>query len=417
MVDYLSPYRDAKRTDVSSEPAECFSLDALMTASKKCEQGTIWKESVQKFAFDRARNCCKMRKLLLSGEYKISPGFTFTVNERGKLRNIKAISIWDRVPQRSLCDHLYVPLVQSVVTKDNSACLPGRGMHYALYNVGDIMKALPYDFWYVKYDCKSYFNSIDHNILKDIQHYLIRNKIINDFMDQIIDNDHPDPNNYNIGIELGSPVNQISGLLYLNQVDQTIPLMDGVLGYQRYMDDGLVFCKDRDTCKRVVETIRVIMDILHLHLNEKKTYYNKSTQPFVFLKRRFTKKKNGRYKMVPTKKSIRGVKKRLSRTLANERVQNKDMILSSYYGHLSFGTYNMFDEALEVAVEFPQLLVDTRYDTTIGKLLYDYALSRGIRVDMESNVPTVQLRSHYSVAEMLERHYSPLSLVKEPDRP
>ena len=93
------------------------------------------------------------------------------------------------------------------------------------------------------------------------------------------------------------------------------------------------------------------------------------------------------------------------------------MILSSYYGHLSFGTYNMFDEALEVAVEFPQLLVDTRYDTTIGKLLYDYALSRGIRVDMESNAPTVQLRSHYSVAEMLERHYSPLSLVKEPDRP
>lgn len=406
MIDYLAPYYGVKETNASLGSVDCFSLDALMTASKKCEKGTIWKESVQEFVFNRARNCCRIRQAIMSGTYQMRPSYNFHIIERGKERLIKAISIYDRVPQRSVCDNLYIPLLQNVITENNAACLPGRGMHYALRNVGRILRGLPYDFWYVKFDFKSYFNSIDHNRLKDIFSCIVPNERVLWFMSLVIDYDHPDPENPDIGIELGSPINQMSGLLYLNQVDQMVPELDGVLGYQRYMDDGIVFCKDKDTCKRVLSLIYEIADALNIGLNQKKTFYNKSTQPFVFLKKRFRKLKNGRYEMIPTKKVVKRVKKKLDRVMANPVVEGKDIVLSSYYGYLNFGTYDMFDEALEVAIKYPEVLTETRYSTKVGKMLYDYAVANGVRIEANQgsllNLPGSF--DDYSVAQALLMH-------------
>ena len=75
----------------------------LITAFKKSRSGVGWKASVQRYEMNLLRNINNTVKALESGE-NVSQGFiVFWLCERGKLRLIKSVHIWERVIQRSLC--------------------------------------------------------------------------------------------------------------------------------------------------------------------------------------------------------------------------------------------------------------------------------------------------------------------------
>mgnify|MGYP000824256359 FL=1 len=104
----------------------------LITAFKKSKSGVDWKASVQRYEMNLLRNINNTVKALESGE-NVSQGFiVFWLCERGKLRLIKSVHIWERVIQRSLCTNALVPVLQTGLIYDNGASMEGKGIHFAL---------------------------------------------------------------------------------------------------------------------------------------------------------------------------------------------------------------------------------------------------------------------------------------------
>ena len=74
---------------------EVFTLDNLYKSYIKCCKGVNWKTSTKNFKMRAMQNVTVLYQQLKSGTYK-SKGFqNFTIRERGKLRDIKAVHIDD----------------------------------------------------------------------------------------------------------------------------------------------------------------------------------------------------------------------------------------------------------------------------------------------------------------------------------
>ena len=80
--------------------------NVLIKSFNKCKNGSIWKESVQKYEINLLKNTYNQIKSIENKTYKHKPFNEFTLNERGKTREIKAIHISDRVILRALCDEI-----------------------------------------------------------------------------------------------------------------------------------------------------------------------------------------------------------------------------------------------------------------------------------------------------------------------
>ena len=407
--DPLEFYRNIELTRVSLDFEDCFSLSAILDSSHHCDKGTDWKHQVQEFDMNRLQNCLDLRRDLLNGTYEMSPAHKFTIVERGKKRSVKAIHIRDRIVQYVLCKKIYEPILFQIITDDNAACVTGRGMHYSLRGLGEDLKQCEDTFWIYKFDCKKFFNNINHAILKRILYYVIQIVAYLQIFYITIDNDIVNPTNPNKGLELGSPVSQLSGLLILNEVDHAIPKIRGVKGYKRYMDDGIVICESKKVCQEVDKVLRWLLYALDLTLNEDKTFYNRITHPFIFLKRRFEWLGNGEYKVMPRKEQMHRTNRHLMNVINNEDIQNLESVLSSYYGYYKIGSVNLIHKILPEICMNTRVLDDIRYDTKIGKLLYHYIRDNGISISTD---PNYEYETNKKYASVLDR----IAMINDYDR-
>ena len=72
------------------------------------------------------------------------------------------------------------------------------------------------------------------------------------------------------GIPIGNYSSQIFANIYLNEIDQYIKHKLGVKYYFRYMDDSVIFYKDKQEIKIILGKIKLFLrDELHLELNSK----------------------------------------------------------------------------------------------------------------------------------------------------
>lgn len=382
LLDPVEFYQSIKLTGTFPDFASCFSLGNMIEAARICNRGVSWKHQVQEFQMDRVLNCCKLLDELEDGTYEMSFAPKFHVYERGKRREVKSINVRDRVVQRCLCDNFYVPLILDVITPNNSACLKGRGLSYALKHVGQHVKQAPMSAWVYKFDFKKYFFSIDHNTLKLMLNQLVDNVVLRHgcslekkyspykwLFNLIIDCDKPIKDNPNIGLELGSPVSQDSGLLYPNQIDYVLSYYGGVLGYHRYMDDGIVVCESRAIAREVDVIVHELAKMLKLTINDKKTYYNKITQPFIFLKRRYTKTGEDSYKVNLCKEQTRHAIKHLRHVFARHDIPNLDNVISSYRGYMQTGDIDMFWKVIDLLQDYPHVLRSLKRDTSLWQLI------------------------------------------------
>ena len=382
LIDPVEFYQDVKLTGTFPDFTSCFSLENMLTATRICKRGVSWKNQVQQFMIDPVLNCCKLLDEIEDRTYRMSFAPKFVVYEQGKKRDVKSINIRDRIVQRCLCDNFYVPLILDVITPNNSACLKGRGISYALERVGKTVKCAPMNAWVYKFDFRKYFFSIDHALLESMIHELVQRVIArmgfstedgylpyNWLFDLIVDSDKPLPDNPNVGLELGSPVSQDSGLLYPNQIDYVLSYYGGVLGYHRYMDDGIVICESRAVAREIDAIVHKLANMLKLTINNKKTYYNKITQPFIFLKRRYTKTGEDSYKVNLCKEQTRHAIKHLRHVFARNDIPNLDNVISSYRGYMQTGDIDMFWKVIDLLQDYPHVLRSLRRDTSLWQLI------------------------------------------------
>lgn len=282
------------------EPALTFSN--LLGAHHSARKGKRYRKDVIEFEMNLEGNIIELYKELKNKTYTPGEYLEFTIYEPKK-RLIKAAPYRDRVVHQWYVKNFIIPIFGKAFIYDSYACIEGKGMHRAAFRVQDYLKAAETKWerpYVLKGDIKSYFFSIDHEILYNI----IANKIKDPevlWLTKIILNTTENP-----GIPVGSYTSQWYANLYLHQLDMFIKHELRVKMYCRYMDDWVLVFENKEKAKQALgHIIRFLDKELRLKVNEK-------TQIFPA--------KNGvnfcGYKIWPTHMKIRdSSKKRMKRKM------------------------------------------------------------------------------------------------------
>lgn len=87
------------------------------------------------------------------------------------------------------------------------------------------------------------------------------------------------------GIPLGASISPQLGALYLSPLDALFS-QDDKHFYRRYMDDWVIFCKNRYDLRKIVKQVYAVLHVLRVDIAPKKTYIGKASKGFDFLGKR-----------------------------------------------------------------------------------------------------------------------------------
>lgn len=310
---------------------EIFTLENLNNAFYEGSKISHWKDSTQRYKTNLLLNNIKLREDLLSGNYRVSPTQNFILHERGKIRNIEAPSQRDRIVQKVLCQKILVPQLTKPLIYDNYASLKNRGTTFARKRIDILLRKFirKYDSGYVlQVDIKKYFESIDHQVLKDMLHKKLKEpKEVMDLIDYIVDTS----SNSDKGLNLGSEAPQIFAIYYLSRLDNYIKSVMRVKYYGRYMDDMFVISNSKDELKEILQEIKQQLSLIKLNINDKKTHIVKLSHGFTYMQIKYSVD-NGKLIKIPTRAKLTRERRRLKKLkrLYDEGKMNEFAIHNCY---------------------------------------------------------------------------------------
>ncbi len=254
---------------VSDVYEQIISLENLRLAVKNATKNKKKNRSVINFLKDEDCLLKALHRQLKEKTFKVSEYTSFTVIET-KERKINRLPFYpDRIVQHAIVnvlgDYWY-----SLMSKHSYSCIKDRGVlgKNGLYR--HLVSALKCDKEGTKYalkqDMRHYFQSIDHEILKEMLSEQIKDKdtlqLLYLFVDSISTGEKK-----GVGIAIGSLLSQYFANLYLTKYDYFIKKKLAVKYYYRYNDDVLflsdskkelhrIFNEQQDFVKRLKLTIK-----------------------------------------------------------------------------------------------------------------------------------------------------------------
>ena len=313
--------------------------DNLYKALKKSCKNVRWKTSVTQFEINALSNVSKLLEELKTNNYQLKPYTEFDVYEP-KRRHIKATRIRDRVVQRSFCDNYFYPLITQSFIYDNCACQIGKGPDFATKRLKQHYRKFYHKYrnnygWVLKCDIHHFFESIDHNILKQL---LIKKNMDDfslNFIFQIIDSFGE------VGLGLGSQVSQLLALFYLDELDHTIKEKFHIKAYIRYMDDFIIIHKDKEKLLEILNFLKEYLPSIGLELNNK-TILQPISKKVSFIKWKFTLTDSGKVLMLVDSKEMtkkrRKVKAIINKYQTGQITKDQlDQSINGIMNHLSKG--------------------------------------------------------------------------------
>ena len=316
-----------------------FTYKHMVKSFRLIRRGTAWKPGTQRYSAVLSFNIHESLDRLRAGKFR-SDGFRcFTINERGHMRDIRAVNARERNVQRCLCDHCLVPIMAQPFIYDNSATRKGKGYHFAIRRLRKrlrrhIAKHGPGGY-ILLFDFKNYFGSIRHDIVKKAAAQRITDGRLLSLLYHLIDCFGE------IGLGLGSQISQTLALAMADPIDHKITETTAANEYGRYMDDGSIIHESKAYLKHCLAIIREIAERLGLRLNERKTRIVKLTHGFTVLKKRFLITKSGKIIMKIWRKSVskeRGKLKRLAGKARAGDITWKD-VYQSYQSWRSYAKH------------------------------------------------------------------------------
>jgi hypothetical protein len=251
-------------------------------------------------------------KSLIDGK-DIRQGFiTFSVNERGKTREIRSVHIEERVIQKCLCDFILVPLFSRSLIYDNGASLKNKGAHFSMRrlirHLGEFYRSKGSNKGYaLTVDFSRYFDNVNHEVLLDAIFARINDpnvrRYVSDFVTAFGDK----------SLGLGSQVSQISAIYYPNRVDHYIKEIRRIRGYGRYMDDFYLIHESKAYLNDCLKDICDVCASLGITVNLKKTRISKLSDGMIFLKGRYILTETGKVLRLPGKQNIARERRKLKK--------------------------------------------------------------------------------------------------------
>ena len=290
-----------RQTETISKYDVC-NLSALMSAEERCHRGVGYKNSVSRYHMLALSKNYDTLQELINGKYKTQKGDSFEIFEP-KHRTVTSTKYKDRIPQTSFVLNYIYPKVISKLIDNNFSCIKDRGVDAAREEFKRILRSHTPNDYVLKADLKGYFESINHQKLFDVM-----SEYINDIWAMEYYQDVVNSNEQEIGITLGSEINQLSAVAFLNKLDHMLD--DG--DYERYMDD-FVYVGTKNECEEVLKIIEKTTSSLGLTLSKKKTYIQPLKQPVKFLGFTFLLHDTGKVTMKRCKDKLNNEKRKLRR--------------------------------------------------------------------------------------------------------
>jgi RNA-directed DNA polymerase len=213
---------------------------------------------------------------LITGRYRFSP-----------LRRINRtdgdLEIW------SALDSLVLKAIAIVLTKHLAPQLSEKCCHLAGNGgakaaVREVLDRLPQNKFVFRTDVKSYYASIDHNILFAQLKERLDDRRLLDLLWQYLRRTVYDDGLYEAveqGISLGCSLSPLMGALFLDLLDKRMETTG--LAYVRFMDDWLVLAPTRWKLRQAVRIVNETLAELKVQQHPDKTFIGRTERGFAFL--------------------------------------------------------------------------------------------------------------------------------------
>ena len=226
-----------KRTTVTLE--EVADRDNLAAAFWRAARGKRHRSDVQRFSAGLDEELNRLNGQILDGSVEVGRFDAFEIHDP-KRRRIHAPCFRERVLHHALMAPIE-PVIDRYLVDDTFACRLGKGHALAVRRAQQHARQWP---WYLKMDMRSYFASIDQEILRGQIRRRIRGGRVLQLIDRIIGSFEATPG---CGLPIGALTSQHFANLYLASLDRHLLEVARVGGMARYMDDVIVWdsCRER----------------------------------------------------------------------------------------------------------------------------------------------------------------------------
>lgn len=222
------------------------------------------------FRLNAQRNLMQLQKEILDGTYSPSPLIrVYVPKDDGAKRALDIPTVQDRIAQHAVL-RAASPTVDSLLGEACFAYRQGSSVRDALSQIKDYYNQ---GFsWGLKADFKSYFDTVDHEILLQRLNGAIEDKNLIQLITLWVKTEVIDKGNSFVlkrGVPQGAPISCLLANLYLIDFDRKVHTPYRRL--VRYGDDILVLCRRKSEVIKTVELIESILQTLRLSLNPQKT--------------------------------------------------------------------------------------------------------------------------------------------------
>jgi RNA-directed DNA polymerase len=221
---------------------------------------------VREFEFHLESRLWGIRRELEDGTYRWGAFRRFLINDP-KRREIRAAPFRDRVVHHALF-YVLDPIFTPGFIADTYACIRGRGTHQAVRRYRQFARARRRAGCVLQCDVKSYFASVDHDVLMRLLARRIGDARLLTLLGSLIEHGAEAPGK---GMPIGNLTSQLFANLYLDPLDHFVKEALRVPHYIRYMDDFLLLLDGRAAARAHLAAIEVfVRDQLRLRLNPRR---------------------------------------------------------------------------------------------------------------------------------------------------
>ena len=219
-------------------------FENLLFAFRQCARGKRGSYGYQKLLLNLGEKLLAVRNELQENRYQWGEYREFYIRDP-KCRLVSAAPFRDRVVHTAI-HNILEPYFEKKMADGVYACRKGRGNRNAVIALLRRLKELGPERFVIKLDVKSYFASIDHEVLFRKLAGELPDDSLNPLLRSLLRN-HPLYAERGVGIPIGNLTSQLFANVYLSDADEVAMrhLPDGF--YFRYMDDLVLGARDKTT--------------------------------------------------------------------------------------------------------------------------------------------------------------------------
>lgn len=365
------------------------SMDNLYRAYQNAKSGKGWYKEVKQIEKRPFYYLAGLQYMLKNHLFKTSEYEIFILNEGKKKRDVYKLPFFpDRIAQWAILQ-VIEPFLVANMTADTYSAIPGKGIQPIVNDLRGYYKTKRVDgkkksVWVpsilftdeentrycYKIDLHHYYQSINHEVLKQKFRKVFKDPELLWLLDEIADSINTateedlielslsgeievDPNT---GIPIGNYMSQYSGNFYLSSFDHWVKEELHVKHYYRYMDDVVIFASSKEELHEIHRKVTAYTrDYLHLNIKGNYQIFPTKVRGVDFVGYRFF----GEYILlrkstaINFKRKMRACRKKMENNIPP--TYSEWCSFNSYKGWLgNCDSYRLFKKYMEPLIEYMQ---------------------------------------------------------------